>query len=234
MDLLLKNINFKYKNIEIYKDLNLNLKKGKVTVILGPSGCGKTTLLNLISGLITPNSGSIIIPPKTVLSYLFQDPRLLPWKTIEQNIKFVLKHLNKAEIDYRTTHFLTELGLEKFSKYYPSQLSGGMRQRVSIARAFAYPSNTLLMDEPFKGLDLALKISMFKLFNKLRTEEERTVVFVTHDIHEAILLGDEVILLSKHPVYIVRKFVNSTNIAERNLSNPSILALEKELYAYIS
>lgn len=234
MEINLQNVNFSYKNLNIFNNLNLKIPKGKVTVILGPSGCGKTTLLNLISGVLIPNSGKIEIPKDLTISYLFQEPRLLPWNTITQNIKFVLDGLQEQIRNQRTSHYIKELELEKFANYYPWQLSGGMKQRVSIARAFAYPSNTILMDEPFKGLDLALKLNLFKLFNKVWREDERTALFVTHDIHEAILLGDEIIVLTNSPVTVKKRFINSTPYTKRSLHNSSILALERELYTLLT
>ena len=233
MNIELKDVNFGYSGLEILNSLNLSIKKGRVTVILGPSGCGKTTLLNLISGTLKPDNGTIDIPENIKLSYLFQEPRLLPWKSVEDNIKFVLDSLPLSEKTERTDHLLSELELIDFKNYYPSQLSGGMRQRVAIARAFAFPSNTILMDEPFKGLDLPLKINLFKLFNKVWREEERTAVFVTHDIQEAIQLGDDIIVLTQKPVKVKKIYENPLPYKQRELHNPDILALEKELYKLI-
>lgn len=234
MKIDLKNISFSYNSLQIFKNLDLVIPKGKVTVILGPSGCGKTTLLNLISGVLEPDKGNIQIPENFTLSYLFQEPRLLPWNTVSQNIKFVLDALTNEVADFRTSHYLKELELNSFADYYPWQLSGGMKQRVSIARAFAFPSNTILMDEPFKGLDLALKLNLFKLFNRVWREDERTAIFVTHDIHEAILLGDEIIVLTNTPVSVKKKFKNTTPLNERSLHNSEILSLERELYTLIT
>ncbi|MGL1892781.1 MAG: ABC transporter ATP-binding protein [Spirochaetaceae bacterium] len=234
MDIKLNNINFTYKDLPIFTDLNLTINKGKVTVILGPSGCGKTTLLNLISNTLKPDSGVIQLPDNFELSYIYQEPRLLPWKTTEQNIKFVLDNLPLDGANKRVQYYLEQLELFEFKNYYPNQLSGGMRQRVSIARAFAYPSNSILMDEPFKGLDLALKLNLFKLFNNLWRKEERTAIFVTHDIHEAILLGDEIIVLSKRPVTIKKHITNPIPHTQRTLHNPNLLELEKELYKILT
>ncbi len=234
MDIHLSNINFKYNNLIIFDGLNLNIPKGKVTAILGPSGCGKTTLLNLISGVIKPDSGTIDYPETQILSYIFQEPRLLPWKNVSENINYVLGNISRDKRDERIHHYLEKMELVKFSNYYPRELSGGMKQRVSIARAFAYPSNTILMDEPFKGLDLNLKLNLFKLFDEIWKEDQRTAIFVTHDIHEALLLGDQIVVFSNRPVKIRRKFDNTTPYNERTLQNSSILQLEKELYTLLS
>jgi len=168
------------------------------------------------------------------ISYLFQEPRLLPWFTVYQNINYVLDSLTLQNRTQRVNHYINELELTKFKDYYPHQLSGGMKQRVSLARAFVYPSNTILMDEPFKGLDLTLKLNLFKMFNKIWREDDRTTIFVTHDIHEAILLGDKIILLTNLPTKIDKIFQNKTPYMERSLHNPLILELEKELYTLLT
>lgn len=232
--MLIKNLDFNFDNLQIFKNFNLEIKKGMVTVLLGPSGCGKTTLLNLISGFLKPASGEITLPQNIALSYLFQESRLLPWKTVEENINFVLDELTETEKKQRIKHYLDKLDLTDFKNYYPNKLSGGMKQRASIARAFAYPSNTILMDEPFKGLDLGLKLNLIHSFNKIWKEEERTVIFVTHDIQEATLLGDEIILLTKSPASIKKTYQNSLEHSERYLYNPQLLSLEKELFTNLT
>ncbi|MCD6397465.1 MAG: ABC transporter ATP-binding protein [Spirochaetaceae bacterium] len=149
----LKNISFSYPNQNIFIDFNINIPASKVSVLLGPSGCGKTTLLNIIHGIITPQRGEITKEHNNTISYIFQEPRLLPWKTVCQNIELILKnyyeHIKRKEI---TNHYLELIGLSEFAKFYPAELSGGMRQRVAIARAFAYPAEIILMDEPFQLL----------------------------------------------------------------------------------
>ncbi len=234
MGIKINNVSFNYNNLDIFTNLDLSIQKGKVTVILGPSGCGKTTLLNLISGVLQPTIGSVTIPKQWILSYLFQEPRLLPWKTVKENILFVLDSLESDIKMERCHHYLAELEMLKFQNYYPNQLSGGMKQRTAIARAFAYPSNTILMDEPFKGLDLGLKLNLIKLFNKVWREEERTALFVTHDIHEALMLGDEIIVLSKSPVKIRKQYTNPLPHLERSLKNPGLLSLERELITLLT
>lgn len=228
--MIINNLCYSYSQLNIFNNFSLKIKEGRVTTLLGPSGCGKTTLLNLISGTLYPKSGEIIIPSKTQLSYLFQEDRLLPWKTVEDNVKFVLEKLPKEIAFQRTEHYLRELELYNFKKYYPRQLSGGMKQRCSIARAFAYPSNTILMDEPFKGLDLNLKLNLIKLFNKVWREEERTSVFVTHDINDAVLLGDDIIVLTQSPVTVLKKYINPLPHNKRSPNNPDLLKLESSLY----
>lgn len=226
----IKNISFGYSNRPIFDNFSLSIKSGKVTVILGPSGCGKTTLLNIISGLIKPDKGAIDISSKTEISYVFQEPRLLSWKSVEKNILLVLETLSDKEQKQRCSYYLKAFGMYDFKDYYPDELSGGMKQRSAIARAFAYPSNTILMDEPFIGLDLNLKISIFNLFNKIWREEERTAIFVTHNIHDALLLGDEIVILSKEPTLIKEHISNPIPHNNRSLSDPLMMSIENKLY----
>src|SRR6056297_3024868 len=156
--LKLQHIYKSYSELEIFHDLTIEFLKNEINCVLGPSGCGKTTLLNIINQSIRPDKGDISDFANKRISYVFQDPRLLPWKTVEENIAFVLReNMNSTELQDRLNHFLELVQLRKFRDYYPSQLSGGMRQRVSLARAFSYRSDVILMDEPFKALDLKLK-----------------------------------------------------------------------------
>lgn len=231
MMLNLENISFSYDNLEILNNFNESISKNKTTVILGPSGCGKTTLLNLISGSITPKSGEITCKTDPTISYIYQEPRLMPWKTVEQNIIFVLDKLNPKERELRCNHYLQELEMTDFKNYYPHQLSGGMKQRCSIARAFAYPSDLMLLDEPFKGLDISLKYNLIKLFNRINNRDNRTSIFVTHDIQEAILIGDEILVLSRSPVKIINKYINKVPPAQRIPGEKNLLGLEKSLYS---
>ncbi len=234
MNIKISDLCFSFGDLHIFNNFNITIKEAKVTVLLGPSGCGKTTLLNLISGFLQPSMGSIKSPKNKQLSYLFQEPRLLPWKTVEENILFVLDKLDTGEQKARLKHYLKALDLTDFKDYYPNQLSGGMKQRVSIARAFAYPSDIVLMDEPFKGLDLRLKLNLITSFNKVWKEEKRTVVFVTHDIQEATLLGDTIVVLSKAPSVIRNIYANELEHTQRFLYNPKLLFLEKELFSMLS
>ena len=165
MSLTLKKIGKKYDGVEIYKDFDLTLNEGIITCIMGPSGCGKTTLLNMIGGLNPPDSGQMEGFEGKRFSYVFQETRLLPWKTVEGNLDFVLDHsLPKEERKALTDNLLKMVKMEAFANYYPSQLSGGMAQRVSLARAFAVPSDIILMDEPFSGIDINLKQTMLQHF----------------------------------------------------------------------
>lgn len=216
MSLTLKKIGKKYDGIEIYKDFDLTLNEGIITCIMGPSGCGKTTLLNMIGGLNPPDSGLMEGFEGKRFSYVFQETRLLPWKTVEGNLDFVLDHnLTKEERKAQIDKLLKMVKMEAFANYYPSQLSGGMAQRVSIARAFAVSSDIILMDEPFSGIDINLKQAMLQHFLEIWKNDRRTILYVTHDVDEALLLSNEIVVFSKAPVKIVLQTqVNESNHKE--------------------
>lgn len=233
MKITCNNLSFSYKNHPIYRNFNLEIKSHRTTVILGPSGCGKTTLLNLISQILKPDSGNISLDGEKEISYLFQEPRLLNWKNVYQNISFVLDSLSDDKRSEIIKHFLKELDLEKFSHYYPYQLSGGMKQRVSIARAFAYPSSLLLMDEPFKGLDPGIKNSIYRKYNTLWSEDRRTALLVTHDVKEALMLADDIIILSKSPITILKQLRNPIDYKKRVINSEEFIHFEAELYKYL-
>jgi len=198
MKLKIKKISKSYSAINVFNDFDLEIEENSITCILGPSGIGKTTLLNIICGLTIPDNGDISDFKEKTFSYIFQEPRLLKWKTVYENIFFVLKDIfpnKKSKII--TDKVIDIVGLKSFKDYYPDKISGGMAQRVSIARAFAYPSEILLMDEPFKSLDIRLKKKLIDSFFYLWEIDKRTVIFVTHDIDEAAYLGDEIFILDE-------------------------------------
>lgn len=191
----MKNIRFdcvgkKYGEISVYDGFSLEIEAGKITCLLGPSGCGKTTLLNILAGLV-PYEGEIRNIPRRI-SYIFQEERLLPNLTVRQNIRFVL---GKGARDEDIDSVLEKVELRDKADAYPAELSGGQAQRVSIARAFLYPSELILMDEPFSSLDTALKIRLIDEFIRLWREEKRTAVFVTHDAEEAYMLAHRALIL---------------------------------------
>lgn len=230
-DIFLKNIGLSYGTLPIFKSLSIQFESDTVTAVLGPSGCGKTSLLNLISGSIKPERGKIIKEADKKISYIFQEPRLLPWKTVTENINFVLKHIfPEAERTKVITHYLSLVKMDDFKNYYPNELSGGMKQRTSIVRAFAYPSDILLMDEPFQALDLDLKYSLIEVFRNLWKEDHRTTIFVTHNISEALLVGDRILVLEHAPGGIRETFPNPLPEKSRFPGNSELLTLESGLY----
>lgn len=186
----LMNLCKSYEENIVLDNINMNIPENKITVVSGPSGCGKTTLLNIIGGIEKEDSGKVILKSNSI-SYIFQEDRLIPHLTVYENIAFVLKSImNKNEINRIVTKYLEMVKLIEYKDKLPSKLSGGMKRRVAIARAFAYRSRILLMDEPFKGLDDELKTEIIKEFLELYKKDKRTVVLVTHDKEEAKLLGN--------------------------------------------
>lgn len=224
----LNNISFSYSSELILKEFSLSIPENRVLTILGPSGCGKTTLLKLISGSITPSKGSIENLSDQI-SYIFQEPRLLPWLNLLENVAFPLEDDRS-----RALHYIEEMGLLDHIDKFPSQLSGGMAQRVSIARAFAFNSEIILMDEPFKGLDFQLKVNIFKLFNRLISKERRTALFVTHDIKESIMLGDRIVILGNNPTRIIKEMDNPIPAESRIMGNSMVIELEEDVYSILS
>ena len=188
--IVLDKVSKSYPSGPVYKDFSLSIEEGKITCLLGASGCGKTTLLNMLAGLL-PYQGRIAGVPGRV-SYIFQEERLLPKLTVRGNVALVLGRRADAG---RVSDILKKVELSGKEDAFPAELSGGQAQRVSIARAFAYPSGLILMDEPFASLDTALKIRLIGVFCRLWEEEKRTAVFVTHDADEALMLANRIVVL---------------------------------------
>lgn len=198
--LLLENIGKDFGNLEVLKDINLEVKKGEFVSILGPSGSGKTSLFRIISGLDQADRGQIYRENKEI-GYMPQDDSLLPWKNLEDNIALplLLKGKEKEEIKEAYYDLLPFFGLEGFEKYYPSQLSGGMKQRAALLRTFLTGADLLLLDEPFAALDAITRISLQEWLLTVWEKFETSILFVTHSIEEAIYLSDRIYVLSRQP-----------------------------------
>ena len=233
MSIQLKNIHKSFGNVEVYRDFSLSLPERKISCILGPSGCGKTSLLNMIGGILAQDSGTIEGLKDKIFSFIFQEPRLLPWKTVKANLQFVLKGANIKGYEKIIERNLQIVGLQNFAHFYPSQLSGGMKQRVAIARAFCYPSNLILMDEPLKTLDPKLKWSLMKTFLKLWREDQRTVIFVTHDVDEALVLGEEIFVFSRPPVKIKKRYTNPLREEEKHMTQMEFFWQKNKIMDYL-
>ncbi len=230
MSIKIDNLSKSFEGLTLFNNFSIEFAAGTITCILGPSGCGKTTLLNIIGGLTEPTSGNISGINGQAISYIFQEPRLLAWKTVRQNIEFVLNNAyEEAERKSVAQKFIELVELNGFENYYPALLSGGMRQRVSIARAFAYPSTLILMDEPLKGLDIKLKLNLIRAFARIWQSDKRTVLFVTHDVDEAILLGNDIVVFSQAPIKIVTRKNISEPFAERKMNSTSYNELKVDL-----
>lgn len=191
----------------ILHDVSLNVRQGEFVSILGPSGCGKSTILKLIAGLHRQTRGSVhvdgtpVAGPPPSIGFMFQRDALLPWATVADNIAVGLECRGhpKADRSRRVQELISLLGLNTFEAYYPQALSGGMRQRVALGRLLAYAPEIYLMDEPFGALDALTKIQMARELLRIWSEQRRAVVFVTHDIEEAVSLSDRVIVMSGRP-----------------------------------
>ncbi|MCB0064283.1 MAG: ABC transporter ATP-binding protein [Caldilineaceae bacterium] len=193
-------------------DINLQLAANEFVCIVGPSGCGKSTLLRLIAGLVEPSAGALQFAAEKPLgrqrtAMVFQEHGLFPWMTVLENMAFGLEMhgVGKRERSARATEFVERLGLMGFAQRYPHELSGGMRQRVGIARAWLSDADLLLMDEPFGALDAQTRLILQEELLRIWKEQRKSVLYVTHDIEEAILLGDRVLIMSKRPGQILEE-----------------------------
>ena len=201
-------------NIEAIADISLDVKRDDFVAIVGPSGCGKTTILKLIAGLERPTGGQLIFEDKKIISasqergIVFQHFSSFPWLSVSENIAFGLRLKNFSEQKVKTivSHYLKITDLEKFKNTFPANISGGMQQRVAIARTLANDPKILLMDEPFGSLDMQTRSRMQEFLATLWEQNHKTVVFITHDIEEAIFLADKVILLTQRPAKIKKEY----------------------------
>ena len=196
---------------EALKDINLTIRPGRFVCFVGPSGCGKSTLLNMIAGLVGPTSGRVLYRGRPLrgingrVGYITQRDNLLPWRTLERNVGLALElqHMRRADRRRRVSEILERVELGPFSHLYPSQMSGGMRKRATLARTLIYEPETILMDEPFAAVDAILRLSLHEMLMRIWEREGATVVFVTHDLEEAMVLGDEIVVFGKNPGRIV-------------------------------
>ena len=207
-----RGISKSYGNVEALRGIDLDFPRGKLTSLLGPSGCGKTTLLKIIAGLIKANDGSIAIDGKVVTApgpdraFVFQDFALMPWATALRNVAFglELRGRPRAEREEIARHYLAQVGLSGFEDKYPHELSGGMRQRVGLARALSVDAEVLLLDEPFSAVDEQNRRKFQEDLIRLRTTQNKTFIFVTHSIEEAVYISDRIVLLSPRPGRVSR------------------------------
>src|ERR1019366_7350314 len=218
------------KETSVLDNISLDVREGEFICLLGPSGCGKSTMLNVMAGFLTPTSGQVTIDGEAVRGpdprriFVFQERGVFPWLTVEGNIEFGLFKLPKAERASRIAHYIKMVGLVGFEKAYPAELSGGMKQRLEVARALAVNPDMLLLDEPFGALDSITRLIMRGELLRIWREERNTVIFVTHDIDEAVQLADRVAVMSGRPANI-QKIVNIDIAHPRDLSSPRYLEL---------
>jgi NitT/TauT family transport system ATP-binding protein len=219
--LQLNNVTRSFGAVEVLQPLDIEIARGEFVAVVGPSGCGKTTLLNLLSGFDEPSSGKITRSGR--MRMVYQNDGLFPWLTVRENIALGLRHLNdEGELERQLKELIALIKLEGFEDHHPHKLSGGMRQRVEIARALAGDTDILLLDEPFSALDYLTRLRMRQELARMLDERPRTVVLVTHDIEEAAQLADRVIVFSERPAK-VRSEVRLYETRPRDLTHPEVV-----------
>jgi ABC-type nitrate/sulfonate/bicarbonate transport system ATPase subunit len=218
------------KSTPVLQDINLQVGDGELVCLVGPSGCGKSTLLNTMGGFLSPTRGTVSIDGEVVRGpdprriFVFQERGVFPWLTVEGNIGFGLFKLSNAERQQRIAHYIKMVGLQGFEQAYPSELSGGMKQRLEVARALAVNPDMLYLDEPFGALDSITRHIMRGELLRIWEAEHKTIVFVTHDIDEAVQLADRVVVLSARPA-VIQQIVNIDIAHPRDISSLRYLEL---------
>jgi NitT/TauT family transport system ATP-binding protein len=226
------------KQTSVLENISLDVGEGEFLCLLGPSGCGKTTLLNIMAGFLSPTrgdvrvGGEIVHGPAPRRIFVFQERGIFPWLTVEGNIGFGIAGLPRKEQEHRIGHYIQMVGLEGFEKSYPSDLSGGMKQRLEVARALAVNPDMLLLDEPFGALDSITRLTMRRELLRIWEAERKTIIFVTHDIDEAVQLADRVVVMSARPATI-QQIVTIDIPHPRDISSPRYLELRDGIFQQI-
>lgn len=220
--------------LPVLHDLNLEIADGEFVCILGPSGCGKSSLLNIMAGFLRPSSGEMSIGGDTVRGpdprriVVFQERGVFPWLTVRRNVEFGLERLPASERKERVQHYLEMVGLEHFADAYPAELSGGMKQRLELARALAVKPDMLFLDEPFSSLDSITRLHLRRELLRIWRTEGCTIVLVTHDIEEAVQLADRIAVLTPRPA-TVQRLISVTMAHPRNTLAPEYIAMHAEI-----
>jgi ABC-type nitrate/sulfonate/bicarbonate transport system ATPase subunit len=224
--------------VRVLEDIDLDVRDGEFVCILGPSGCGKSTLLNVVAGFLAPTAGSVRIDGEEVRGpdprriFVFQERGVFPWLTVEGNIGFGLGKLSRGERESRVARYVKLVGLAGFEQAYPHELSGGMKQRVEVARALAVDPDVLYLDEPFGALDSITRLVMRGELLRIWRAERKTILFVTHDIEESVQLADRVVVMSSRPARI-RRIVPIDLPHPRDLSSRRYLELRDGIFEEI-
>ncbi|WP_033316548.1 ABC transporter ATP-binding protein [Terrisporobacter glycolicus] len=230
--IIISNLSKKYKDKLILKDIDLHVYDEEIVSIIGPSGCGKSTIFNILSNLTTSDSGEVDINGR--FSYMYQKDLLLPYKNIMDNVSLplILKGEKKKKSQETVKPYFSTFGLEGYENKYPHELSGGMRQRVNFMRTFVNSSDIMLLDEPFGALDSITRASMQNWLLDIKKEIKSTILLITHDIDEAIILSDRIYILSNKPAVVNKEvFVDKRIYSKDNLEN--IAKLKKEILGYL-
>ncbi len=214
-----------YDSHLIINCLSLALSRREIVCLLGPSGCGKTTLFRIIAGLSKADAGKVRLSPQLKVGYVFQEPRFLPWKRVEENLSFVQRNfLNELEAAKTRQSLLKDSGLEHFRDNYPDQLSGGMKQRLELIRALAIRPDFMLLDEPFKSVDPLLKIKLRKMLLEYQERYGTSLLLITHDPEEAVLLADRIYLLADKPATVIEEIKIGRGQSERTIRQDDIFS----------
>ncbi|MFT5707606.1 MAG: NitT/TauT family transport system ATP-binding protein [Oceanospirillaceae bacterium] len=241
MELKAVHVSHHYQQLQVLDDINLDIGEGKIVALVGPSGCGKSTLLNILGGLMEPSEGQVLqagdLPDGCVnaLTYVFQDFSLLPWLSVYDNIALVLENanLNIPQTKQRVAEALSRTGLSDFINALPKQLSGGMRQRVGIARALAVNPAVLLMDEPLSALDAQTRELLMEDIVQLWLKDKITAVYVTHNLSEAVRIAHQVVVLSRRPGRI-KDIIEINRPLEDRLEHPQEMAqFQQQIWSLI-
>jgi NitT/TauT family transport system ATP-binding protein len=238
MKVRIRDLNMRFAAIDVLQHIDLDVAEGEFVCFLGPSGCGKSTLLNILAGFLQPTSGDVAIDGQPVIGpdprriFVFQERGVFPWLTVEGNIGFGLFRLSEEDRRKRIAHYVQLVGLSGFERAFPRELSGGMKQRVEVARALAVNPDVLYLDEPFGALDSITRLQMRAELLRIWQAERKTILFVTHDIEESVQLADRVVVLSARPARI-RRIVDIDIAHPRDLSSPRYIQLRDSIFAEI-
>ena len=213
-----------FGNFEVIHHWNLTVEEGEKVVLLGPSGCGKTTFLRIIAGLEKPTEGKIEIGFER-LGFVFQEPRLIPWKTVRDNLRLIEEDEEKIET------ILELVKLNGFENHFPFQISGGMKQRLNLARAMVVDPDFMILDEPFTSLDIKVKMEIMEDLMEIWEKRRFTMLMVTHDVKEAVYMGDRILILSKIPSKILREI--RINVIRRDITNRDFLGMESRILRFM-
>lgn len=226
--LRLTGLNKSFDDLPVVRDFTLEVGDREIVALIGPSGCGKSTLLNIVAGLDTPDSGEVVCQDDRI-GYMFQGARLLPWRTVFENVRLVREDAPRQEI----LSLIEAVGLKGFEGYRPDQLSGGMARRCALARAFHFGGRLMLMDEPFQGLDYGLRMEMLSMLLSVWRTNRQSVLFVTHEIDEALTVASRIAVLSARPT-TVKEVIDLPGAEGRDASSTELAGIRQHIIRQIA